>query len=139
MKNMRNVKPLTPYLVGMGLCLSIQPSFASDITPVLDGYAYHLNGDINIDLSNRLITFNTNMGECRQPNGDPPLDTEPYALATNGQFIGLQAFNYHFSHRNIYFSSETLNLVCPGGWYVDTLFGHGFDWVTELIYANGFD
>ncbi|WP_223787434.1 hypothetical protein [Marinicella meishanensis] len=98
-----------------------------NLTPVLDGHAYQLNGDVMIDFANQIIHFNSDMTECLQANGQPPLDTLDWAAATNLQFIGLQRFSFNTSHNNLYLSSETADVLCDNAVYVDTLFANGFD------------
>ncbi len=99
----------------------------ADITPVLDGYAYELYGDVAIDTENNVITIDSNMQNCQQPNGDPPLDTTIYALYNNSEFIGLSQFVYKTSSDTLFFTSETSNLVCSNGVYVDTIYAGGFE------------
>ena len=112
------------------LCIGLIAVFvnpASAITPVLDGYAYQLNSDVTIDLVNHNFIFDSNMLNCEQPNNDPPLDTALFAIITNNQFIGINQFTYSISQERLYFSSETADLICDNGIYVDTFFMDGFE------------
>lgn len=116
----------------IGVCFSIyhmttSPLLAATTTPVLDGYAYQLFSDIEIDTSNQIISIESNMLNCEQPNGDPPADTEPYALSTNNQFIGLSRFVYNVDNNHIYFTSETNNIVCDNGVFIEIIFTGSFE------------
>lgn len=97
------------------------------ITPVLDGHAYTLSGHVMIDIGNQFIHFNSNMTACRQADGEPPLDTQGWALATNSQFIGLSRFSFNTHHNRLYLNSETNDVLCDHAVYVDTLFAGNFD------------
>jgi len=96
-------------------------------TPVLDGHAYQLTGDVTIDFSHQMIHFDSDMIACSRANGEPPLDTQEWALATNTQFIGLSRFSFNTTHNNLYLSSETVDVLCEHAVYVDTLFATGFE------------
>ncbi len=118
----------------MGLTMSLlslnglmSPAKAQDPTPILDRYAYTLTGDVMIDLANQNIIIQSDMFNCQQENGDPPIDTTPFALFTNNQFIGLVDFRYDTYHNRIYFNSETNGLICDNGVFVDVLFATGFE------------
>ena len=50
-------------------------STMAGVTPVLDGHAFELYDNVIIDTVNNVITINSNMQNCQQPNGNPPLDT----------------------------------------------------------------
>ena len=110
----------------MALCLLI-PAANSQITPVLDGYAYELYDDITIDTTNKIIILNTNMSACEQPNMDDPVDTTVYALDNGTQYIGLSRTTYNIASQRVYFSSETSNLYCTDGVYVDTIYEGDFE------------
>ena len=108
------VKTFKNTMVMIGLSALVSNS-ALAVTPVLDGYAYQLNSNISIDLKNQIISFDSDMLNCQQPNGDPPLDTVNFAANTNGQFIGVTQFYYIIAHGNFYFTSETVDLLCDNG------------------------
>ncbi len=103
------------------------PAKAQNPTPILDQYAYTLSGDVMIDLTNQNIIIESDMFNCQQENGDPPIDTTPFALFANNQFIGLINFRFDTYHNRIYFNSETNDLVCDNGIFVDVLFATGFE------------
>ncbi|MGJ8663052.1 MAG: hypothetical protein ACSHWU_05340 [Marinicella sp.] len=130
---MKTLKSKLKNSFKIGACISIyhitaSPAWANNPTPILDGYAYQLFNDIEIDIENQVIIVNSDMRNCEQPNGEAPLDTEPFALrSSNNQFIGLSHFAYNITHNNIYFTSETNNLLCDNGVYVDTLFYGSFE------------
>ena len=109
------------------LSFTLIPCVAGSVTPVLDGYAYELSSDVIIDLEDQIITIDSNMENCEQPNGDPPIDTSLYALNNNSEFIGILQFSYNTTTGTMFFTSETGNLVCANGVYVDTLFANGFE------------
>jgi len=125
-KLMRNFKALKP--ISAGLCIyALTNSVSYAVTPVLDGFAYELNSNITIDTQNHNIIFDSNMLNCQQLNGDPPLDTQLFAISTNSQFIGVTSFYYSIDHGNYYFNSETGDILCDNGVYVDTIFSNDFE------------
>ena len=121
---MNKVKTVNRLCIGL-FAISVNP--ASAITPVLDGYAYQVNSDVTIDLENHNIIFESNMLNCFQPNNNRPLDTVLFAIITNNQFIGINHFTYNTNQDRIYFTSETSNLTCENGTFVDTLFYGDFE------------
>jgi len=100
---------------------------AAPLTPVLDGYAYELSADVIIDINNHVITIESNMQNCQQTGGEPPIDTALYALFSNNQFIGLQQITYNTMTDTLFFSSETSDLTCDNGVYVDTIYAGDFE------------
>lgn len=125
MRTMKKTKQAKVIVLALSTITAL-PAVA-DITPVLDGYAYELYDDVIIDTENNIITIDSNLQNCQQPNGDPPLDTTLYALYSNSEFIGLSQFVYKTSTDTLFFTSETSNLVCSNGVYVDTIYGGGFE------------
>ncbi|TDR20429.1 hypothetical protein C8D91_1401 [Marinicella litoralis] len=126
MRNMNNFKPPKTHLLGLVVCATaINPAQA--VTPVLDGYAYIINSTVVIDFDNQIINFDSNMNNCQQANGQPPIDTSVIALTSNQEIIGLNSMTYNVKQGVIYFFSETSDIICSNGIYVDTLFEEGFD------------
>lgn len=119
-------------LVGLSMSLLtinawMNSAKAQNPTPILDQYAYTLSGDVMIDLTNQNIIIESDMVNCQQENGQPPIDTTAYALYTNNQFIGLVDFKYDTYHNKINFYSETNDLICDNGVFVDVLFTTSFE------------
>ena len=138
------MKPMRlTYQSKAALTVLIASSFmaakSAPVTPVLDGYAYELNSDVVIDTQNNIISIDSNMVNCLQPNNNPPLENTLYALHdvnSPNQFIGLNQITYNTSSGRLFFTSETSNLLCTNGVYVDTIFADDF---SGIIFANGFD
>jgi hypothetical protein len=97
------------------------------VTPVLDRYAYLLSSNVSIDLDNKIISFSSNMSGCQQADGSPPTDTSDYAVFTNNQFIGLQRMSFNTRTNRLWMISETNDLTCANGLFIDPLFDNGFD------------
>jgi hypothetical protein len=100
---------------------------AHAVTPLLDRQAYLLSGHINIDLTNQIVSFTSNMSQCRQANGDPPLDSQLLALHTNKQFIGLHSLRYDTISNQLQMTSETLDLKCNNAVFVDDIYQNDFE------------
>ena len=109
------------------MTLTTHSSQAQNLTPELDQFAYTMTGDVNIFLDSQIITFTSNMTNCQQANGNPPIDTGPTALVTNAQFIGITAFRYNLKNRKVQFNSETRDLICDNGVFVEVLFTDDFE------------
>ncbi len=102
---------------------------AGDVLDViLDGYAYEISSDISFDLQQQIIHIDqSNMTNCLRPGGFLPLDNANTSLQTNGQSIGI-TYNRYFVTDNIYLvTSQTSNVICDNGVYVDDLFVNGFE------------
>ena len=112
---------------GITLTGSLNTAKAQNPTAILDQHAYTMTGDMIIDLSSQNIIVFSNMLNCQQENGDPPIDTQAYALFTNNQFIGLNRFKYDVDQNTMVFISETNDLVCDNGVFVDVLHVTGFE------------
>ena len=97
------------------------------VTPVLDRHAYLLSSNVNIDLENKIISFSSNISGCQQADGSPPIDTSDYAVFTNNQFIGLNRFFYNTRSDRLWMISETDDLTCINGVFIDPVFNSGFD------------
>ncbi|MCB1582433.1 MAG: hypothetical protein R3E90_00865 [Marinicella sp.] len=113
--------------------------YAGSVAPILDGYAFELYSNVTIDINNHIITIDSNMQNCEQPNGSPPLEDNLYALHDSNypnQFIGLSQITYNTSSGRLFFTSETSDLFCINGKYVDTIFANDF---SDLVFANSFD
>ena len=110
----------------IALSLTTKTTQAQNLTPHLDQYSYLLNGHVSIDLSNQIVSFASNMTNCQQANGNPPLDTGPTAVFTNGQFIGIKKMRYDIYDRTVGFISETGDLSCDNGVFVEVLFAEDF-------------
>lgn len=123
---MKAIQLNKPRIIAWAIVISFQPPVQA-ITPVLDGYAYELYDDIIIDTNNHIINIDSNMVNCEQPNGDPPLDTVLYALYNTSQFIGIRQFTYNTNIQTVFFTSETGNLLCDNGVYVDTIYAGSFE------------
>lgn len=95
---------------------------------VLDGYAYEVSSDISFDLEQQIIHINqSNMTNCLRPGGFLPLDDVNTSLQTNGQSIGI-TFNRYYVTENIYLvTSQTSNVVCDNGVYVDEIFSDSLE------------
>lgn len=102
------------------------------VTPVLDRHAYQLTSDISIDLVNKIISFNSNMLNCEQANGSPPLDTADFALHSNSQFIGLNNFSYRTKTNQLWMTSETNDVLCTNGQFIDEVFSGDFEALTQI-------
>jgi hypothetical protein len=122
-KMMNFTKPAMLVIISNVTCAVV----AAPLTPVLDGYGYELYEDVIIDTENNIITIDSNMQNCQQMNGDPPLDLNLYALFNNNQFIGLKYFNYNTTTDTIFFTSESVDLICDNGVYVDTIYKGTFE------------
>ncbi len=105
----------------------IHSAAAQNPTPHLDKHSYALTGDAFINLTNKVIIVQSNMTNCQQANGDLPLDTNPAAMYTNSQFVGLSEIKYNLFSNIITFNSETNDVVCDNGVFVETLFSTAFE------------
>ncbi len=117
-----------PLVLGI-LVSALTPinTWAQSLSASLDKYAYQLNSNVVIDLNNEIIDFDSNMVNCLQPNGQVPIDTSVFGLSTNGQVIGLKKVNYDVDQRVIQFTSETSDLICINGIFIDLIYMNGFD------------
>lgn len=131
---MSYLKTPIPSLLGLIVCTLI-PSIApaQQIIPAMDNYAYQFNSDVVIDFDNKIINFNSDMINCLQQNGQPPLDNSVYALTTNAQIIGLKKMVYNVDQGVIYFTSETADLICTNGVFIDLIYNNGFELVERLV------
>jgi|GEM_PF-3954861 len=104
-------------------------SFAmDDLEVILDGYAYQVNSDVIISLPQQFIFIaNSEMENCMLPNGLPPSDTAGLSLITNNQGIGIKRFRYAVESRLLFLTSETSNVVCDNGLFIDQIFFDGFE------------
>ncbi len=118
-------------------------AFASNqLELILDGYAYTVNSDVAINLGQQtVIGVETNSVNCAQANGSMPLNNATMTLVTNNQNIGLDRFQYFISDRLLFMTSETSNVVCDNGLFVDTVFAQGFEPAPSpyLIFSSGFE
>ncbi|MFC3192801.1 hypothetical protein ACFODZ_00980 [Marinicella sediminis] len=97
------------------------------VTPVIDRYAYLLSSDVTIDLTNKIISFSSNINNCQQAGGSPPTDTSEFAVFTNNQFIGLSYFRYDTRKKQLWMISESNDLICENGLFINDIFDNGFE------------
>jgi len=128
MRTMSHFKIPKPRLLGLLVCTLI-PGIApaQQLILALDKYAYQFDSDVIIDFNNEIIDFDSNMINCLQPNAQAPLDTSVFALSTNLQIIGLKKVIYNVEQGVIYFTSETADLVCTNGIFIDLIYNNGFE------------
>ncbi len=100
---------------------------AENLIVILDNYAYQPSSDLTLDLSHKIFSMNSNMIDCHRLWGGPPLDTNDYALHTNSQFIGLDQFKFNVPQNIVVLKSETGDLICTNGIFVDPIFQSGFE------------
>lgn len=113
-----------------------------DIEVVLDGYAYTVNSDVAINLGQGTIIIpDSSLENCERPNALIPLNTAYLTLITNNQDIGIDQFKYSVQSRLMFLTSETSNVVCDNGLFVDQIFGQGFEQPISpfLIFGSGFE
>lgn len=123
------IKRASPLFLAL-TAAALFPFEVKSVTPVLDGYAFELFDDVIIDTENNIITINSDLTNCLQPNGAAPLETAFLALYNINdadQFIGLNHISYNTFTGTLYFTSETGNLICDNGVFVDTIFAGGFE------------
>jgi hypothetical protein len=105
-------------------------SFAvgNNIEVILDGFAYAIFSDISIDLEQKTIMIiDSEIENCLRSTGSLPLNTANLTLMTNNQDIGIEQFRYLVDSRLLYLSSETSDIVCDNGVFVDHIFYQGFE------------
>ncbi len=140
---MRNEKPTTAFgiklkhkskhLVAALLGSFTLTPFASDnstlnnLEMVLDGYAYALNSDVTIDFDQQLISVESELENCLQNNNQAPLTNSNWTLISNNEVIGIEQFRYHIESQLLFLTSETSNVVCDNGLFIDQIFVHGFE------------
>lgn len=129
MRTMKKFSPANLAIFALSAC-AFSPSYAEPVTPILDGYAYELYDDIIIDTLNQIININSNMIGCQRPQGTPPLETSLLALHNVNdlnQYIGLDQIVFNTVSGKLFFTSETSNLTCLNGVYVDTIYLGDFE------------
>ncbi|MCX7552708.1 hypothetical protein OS175_02355 [Marinicella sp. S1101] len=96
---------------------------------ILDGYAYEVFSDVLIDLPNKTFTIaDSAASNCLQPSGSTPLNTPGnFTLETNNQDIGIERNRLVVAANLLYLTSETSNLLCDDGVFVDQIFVQSFD------------
>ncbi len=105
-------------------------SFAmgNQVEVILDGYAYAIFSDVSIDLDQNSINItDSEIENCLRGDGTLPLNTANLTLKTNSQNIGIANFRYLVDGRLLYLTSETSDLDCDNGIFVDQIFYQGFD------------
>lgn len=95
---------------------------------ILDGYAYEVFSDVLIDLPNKTFTIaDSEATNCLQPIGAIPLNTPgTFTLETNNQDIGIERNRLVVAANLLYLTSETSNLLCDNGVFVDQIFEQSF-------------
>ena len=111
--------PLTSF-AGNNLALS-------NLEIVLDGYAYVTSSDVIINLEEQTINVESEIENCTRPNNQPPLNNSNWTLITNNQEIGIEDFHYIIESRLLFLTSETSNVVCDNGLFIDQIFVDGFE------------
>ncbi len=99
----------------------------NNLIAILDGYAYLVTSDVMINLGQQSINFASDIENCLRPDNQPPLNNATLTLLTNNQNIGLDQFRYQIEERLLFLTSETSNLVCDNGVFVDQIFTNGFE------------
>ena len=111
----------------------------NNLEVVLDGYAYAVNSDVTISLNQQFIFIaQSDLINCLRPDDLIPLNNADLTLITNNQGIGLEQFRYAVESRLLFLTSETNDLACDNGLFVDSIFSHGFEPV-DLIFSGDFD
>ena len=109
---------------------------------ILDGYVYSVNSNVNIN-TNQLTIFiaDTELENCLRPNGLAPLNNSNMSLIANNQDIGVEQFHYFVASKLLFLTSESSNLVCDNGVFVDQIFVQGFERQVSpfLIFASSFE
>ena len=118
-------------------------SFAMDnLELILDGHAYTVNSNVNININQQTIFIaESDLFNCLRPDNLPPLNNASMTLIANNQDIGIEQFRYFVEGRLLFLTSETSNLICDNGAFVDQIFVQGFESPVSpfLIFGNGFD
>lgn len=137
-----NFKILSAIL-SLYLCSLTYKSHAfTDVEVILDGYAYAINSNLSINLGQQTITIpDSDLENCMRTGGLLPLNNAYFTLLTNNQAIGIDQFKYFVESRLLYLTSETSNVVCDNGIFVDQIFDQGFEQPVSpfLIFSNGFE
>ncbi len=137
-----SVRPISgwSYLALASLSCFTTASFAlNDLEVVLDGYAYVINSDVAINLSQQIIYIaESDLENCLRPNDLIPLNNVDLTLITNNQGIGINQTRYAVESRLLFLTSESINLVCDNGVFIDQIFVQGFE-PPELIFKNGYE
>ncbi len=113
-----------------------------DLELILDGYAYAVNSNVNININQQTIFIaESDLFNCLRPDDLPPLNNASMTLIANNQDIGITQFRYYVEGRLLFFTSETSNLICDNGVFVDQIFVQGFERPVSpfLIFGNSFD
>ena len=128
------------YLALTALCsFPLCVSAFNDIELVLDGYAYAVSSDIAISLGQQTINIpDSDLENCLRPGNLIPLNNADLSLITNNQAIGISRFKYFVFGRLVFLTSETSNVVCDNGIFVDQIFVQSFE-QDNLIFSNGFE
>ncbi len=129
-------------IVGATCLLSTPLMAGSALDVILDGYAYEVNSDITFDVDQQIINIDqSNMTNCQRPGGFLPLDDVNISLQTNSQSIGITNNQYFFAENLYVLTSQTSDVICDNGVYVDDIFVNGFEEPISpfLIFKDGFE
>ncbi len=139
---MRNLSKQTALCVSV--LLSTTPVMAQNqLELILDGHAYGVNSNVTSNLANKTITVtDSEATNCLRPGNLTPLNNAGnFTLLTNNQAIGIVQSRYWVKNKLLFLTSETSNLICNNGIFVDRIFKEGFgEFISPfLIFADGFD
>jgi len=117
------------YLALASLGSFTSASYAmDDLEVILDGYAYTVYSNVTISLNLQFIFIaDSDLVNCLRPNGLIPLNNADTTLITNNQGIGINKIRYAVESRLLFLTSETSNVVCENGLFVDQIFVQGFE------------
>lgn len=131
------------YLALLSLGIFSSGALAMDnLELILDGHAYSVNSNVNININQQTIFIaESDLFNCMRPNGLPPLNNASMTLIANNQDIGIEQFRYYVEAQLLFLTSETSNLVCDNGVFVDQIFVQGFEQQVSpfLIFGNSFE
>ena len=131
------------YLALLSLGIFSSDALAMDnLELILDGHAYSVNSNINININQQTIFIaESDLFNCLRPDSLPPLNNASMTLIANNQDIGIEQFRYYVEAQLLFLTSETSNLVCDNGVFVDQIFVQGFEQQVSpfLIFGNSFE
>lgn len=96
---------------------------------ILDGYAYQVNSDIVYNINNNTLSIaESDATDCMRPGDLLPLNSAgSMTLLTNSQSIGISRTRYLVEGNLLFLTSETSNLICNNGVFIDQIFVDDFD------------
>ena len=108
----------------------------NNVVVVLDGYAYEIFGDIEIELNTVTVSFPSDISNCISNINGTPNAGNGATLVSGSEVIGLVGIRYNVPSRILFLTSIDGDVICDYGTFVDVIFSNGFE---DIIFNNGFE